>query len=98
MTRYQLLKTQGIHDTFTFGKHKGKTLLEVLESDAQYIVWCIRNIENFTIDSQLKEELLKQYDSYMSGARQKHHYMIETMKAHGLCATDFCALQDAQEV
>ena len=98
MTRYQLLKIPGIHNIFTFGKYKGKTLLEVLDNDAQYIVWCIHNIENFTIDSQLKKELLEQYNSHMSGARQEHHYMIKTMKTYGLCAADFCALQDAQEV
>jgi hypothetical protein len=29
-------------DIFTFGKHKGKTLKEVIKKDAGYVNWCIR--------------------------------------------------------
>jgi hypothetical protein len=35
---------------FNFGKHKGKTLEQVAETDAPYIYWCVNNIPEFLID------------------------------------------------
>lgn len=35
-----------------FGKHKGKTILEVLESDFNYICWCIKEINNFKLSEE----------------------------------------------
>ena len=36
---------------FNFGKHKGLTLEEVAKIDARYILWCVREIEKFLIES-----------------------------------------------
>jgi hypothetical protein len=33
----------GLETPFIFGKHKGRTLLRVLESDIGYITWAITN-------------------------------------------------------
>lgn len=30
-------------EIFSFGKHKGETILEVIEEDAQYILWLSHN-------------------------------------------------------
>lgn len=30
------------NDVFQFGKHKGKTLKEVMKRDRGYVHWCIR--------------------------------------------------------
>ncbi len=35
--------------TFDFGRYKGKTLEEVAQTNASYILWCARNIEKFLI-------------------------------------------------
>ena len=35
---------------FDFGKHKGKSLSDIIENDIDYIIWCILNIEQFKID------------------------------------------------
>jgi hypothetical protein len=64
MTRYQLEHTPGVDKVLTFGKFKGKTILQVIEENPAYIVWCIRNVKNFTIDDNLSKELCKQYDEH----------------------------------
>jgi hypothetical protein len=64
MTRYQLEHTPGVDKVLTFGKFKGKTILQVIEENPAYIVWCIRNVKNFTIDNNLSKELCKQYDEH----------------------------------
>lgn len=38
-----------IASVFHFGKHKGKSLWNVLLEDESYIYWCIDNIPEFTI-------------------------------------------------
>lgn len=30
---------------FFFGKHKGEFILDVIESDTQYISWCLKYVE-----------------------------------------------------
>ena len=30
---------------FFFGKHKGELILEVIESDTQYISWCLKYVD-----------------------------------------------------
>lgn len=35
---------------FTFGKHKGEFILEVIKKDRQYIKWCITNINWFKLN------------------------------------------------
>lgn len=38
-----------LNDIFTFGKHRGESLGYVVQTDAQYVRWCMNNIPNFTI-------------------------------------------------
>lgn len=47
---------QGIDSVLEFGKHKGKVIHNVLESDPEYIDWCIKNIEWFKPNNKLVEE------------------------------------------
>ena len=64
MTRKELVNIPGVKNLFNFGKYKGKTILQVIEENPAYIVWCIRNVNNFTIDDNLSKELCKQYDAH----------------------------------
>lgn len=50
-----------LNDVFEFGKHKGKTLKNVLAENAYYVVWCICNIPNFTIEQPYHDRLMKEY-------------------------------------
>lgn len=64
MTRKELVNIRGIKNPLNFGKYKGKTILQVIDENPAYIVWCIRNVKNFTIDDNLGKELCKQYDEH----------------------------------
>ena len=64
MTRKELVNIPGIKNILNFGKYKGKTILQVIDEDPAYIVWCIRNVKNFIIDDNLNKELCKQYDEH----------------------------------
>ena len=47
---------------FTFGKHNGKTLEQVAQCDAPYILWCVRNIDKFLIDKGAFLDFQKKYE------------------------------------
>lgn len=38
-----------LDDTIAFGKYEGKTIQEILDCDAQYLHWCIQNLESFAL-------------------------------------------------
>lgn len=46
-------------DKFTFGKHKGKFVSDVIESDPQYVNWALNNVEWFNLDDALRNKLSK---------------------------------------
>ena len=40
---------------FTYGKHNGKTYLEVMNEDPNYCVWALKNLEESTFAKYLKQ-------------------------------------------
>ena len=48
-----------LHDTITFGKYKGREVIDVIDEDAQYIDWAFSNIEWFDLDSEAMDYLTK---------------------------------------
>ena len=42
------------NDKFTFGKHKGKTIEDLIHDELQYITWCIEE-EIFELDCYAQE-------------------------------------------
>ena len=46
-----------IETPFSFGKHKGKTLLEVAKTDQGYIDWCLLNLDHFSITPQVFNQI-----------------------------------------
>jgi DNA recombination-dependent growth factor C len=41
---------------FTFGKHKGKTVKQVMEEDASYLLWADDNVEGFELSDYLRDQ------------------------------------------
>ncbi len=41
---------------FTFGKHKGKTVKEVLFEDPSYLLWADDNVEGFDLSDYLRDK------------------------------------------
>ena len=49
-----------------FGKHKGQTVKEVLNEDAQYLYWAYQNIDNIQMDEKLLKEIdVKKNEQYV---------------------------------
>ena len=46
----------GLNDTLKFGKHKGKTLIEVVHDDFGWVEWAINNSEHFFCDIEAVAE------------------------------------------
>ena len=40
-----------LDDKIAFGKYEGKTIQEILNWDAQYLHWCIQNLESFGLSA-----------------------------------------------
>ena len=55
-------KAMGLDDEFTFGKHKGETLEEVIDSAPSYVFWCLENIDTFRITEEAREYLGEESD------------------------------------
>lgn len=49
------------HYVFHLGKHKGKTLSAVMESDAQYLLWMTASVEWFEMSKLARSEFLSRY-------------------------------------
>jgi len=49
------IKFYDIYDDMDFGKYKdtGKTIEEILEDDADYIRWCIENVDNVSFSDEV---------------------------------------------
>ena len=41
-----------ISDDFTFGKHEGESVDEVIVDDPEYVEWCLNEIDGFDLDEE----------------------------------------------
>ena len=46
ITIYQL------SDKLPFGKHKGQTIRQVLQSDSSYLLWCVEKLDRFAMSDE----------------------------------------------
>ena len=53
------MKLYSINDRFSFGKHTGKTILEVIGEEIGYINWCLINLDHFVISDDSIDEIKK---------------------------------------
>lgn len=51
---------------FSFGKHNGRTIEQVMSNNASYIAWCIQNIDFFLIDLELLESYVDKYNHFLN--------------------------------
>ena len=86
MTRQQLLNIPNIHEKLTFGKFKGMSVLDVLDKQPSYLVWCVRNVPFFKIDEGLKKELIRQYEEHLK--KQKGALTRVYMRKYSMHATE----------
>jgi hypothetical protein len=52
------MKNFNLDTQFTFGKHKGKTVAEVLHENPTYLNWCMINLDHFFIADEDLESIV----------------------------------------
>ncbi len=52
-----------------FGKHKGKTVNQILQEEPDYINWCLKNIDIFEMSDTDKEKV-----SQLSAEKSQQQY------------------------
>lgn len=46
------LTTYNLNDKLSFGKHKGQTIRQVLQSDPSYLLWCVEKLDRFAMSDE----------------------------------------------
>lgn len=46
------LTTYKLTDKLPFGKHKGQTIRQVLQSDPSYLLWCVEKLDRFAMNEE----------------------------------------------
>lgn len=78
---------EGIHNHMGFGKYSDKTILEVLMKDPSYLVWCVRNVNGFSLNEKLSDELCRQYDEHF---RKYSRAKAEEYDVRALMGKPYC--------
>ena len=58
-----------------FGKYKGKTVLDVVKDDPQYIVWCLSNLRSFLILEKDMGKLRKVNEAFDLNDEEEYKYL-----------------------
>ena len=61
------------HTIFTWGKHEGKTVEQVMQDDRSYIGWCIKNLDYVIFDDEVLDELQLSEEYYRIN-NEKEYY------------------------
>jgi Exodeoxyribonuclease X-like C-terminal len=56
------VRTLGLEDELKFGKHKGETLLEVMDSDLSYVTWMMETLTDFVLSDEAEREYHSRLD------------------------------------
>lgn len=46
------ITTYKLTDKLPFGKHKGQTIRQVLQSDPSYLLWCVEKLDRFAMSDE----------------------------------------------
>ena len=46
------ITTYKLTDKLPFGKHKGQTIRQVLQSDPSYLLWCVETLDRFAMNAE----------------------------------------------
>lgn len=58
------MKFYGLDTILNFGKHKGKSLKEVIQKDPSYVNWCAFNLNYFYISKEVLEEIKSLFPNF----------------------------------
>lgn len=71
------IKKKGRKDVFNFGKHKGKTVGEVVDEDPTYICWVYENVSSFPIEREIYMDCYdaEEFDADQEGVESHYREM-----------------------
>ena len=52
-------RAMDLSDRMTFGKYRGRTLIKVIDSDPEYISWCLKKVHFFVISKEATKRHLE---------------------------------------
>lgn len=79
-----------LNTKLTFGKHKGKTVKQILDDAPTYIRWCLENINSFEM-SKLDQETALLYAHQVDLERYEEDYMVIDLY-------DFCDWREMNQI
>ena len=55
------MKLYNLHTIFDFGRHKGKSIQDIVKKDYSYLSWCIENVEWFALAKEVPPLYIKEF-------------------------------------
>jgi hypothetical protein len=70
-------KVLGLEDTINFGKHKGKTVEDLLNKHPDYLLWAQDAIEWLEIDEDILEAASEKVEKRRSSRGRSDHHIFD---------------------
>lgn len=61
---------------FTFGKHKGKTVKEIMFEDPSYLLWADDNVEGFQLSDYLRDKAEQMDNEFRDAEWEENLYEL----------------------
>jgi hypothetical protein len=75
------MKHYQLHFTLNFGKNRGQTIAEILDTSPSYIKWCLIHLDHFNVSDEVWRQLNSRYahlaDAELVSAYENKNQIIE---------------------
>ena len=61
-------------DTLYFGKYKGSRIDDILETDPEYLAWCVENVKGFCLDDEIVDQVLGFIEDDYNNFYEEYYY------------------------
>ena len=93
-----------MNNKFTFGKYRGHDIKEIILTHIGYIMWCLENISNFSLNEEEQKVYdaaaicIKKYDVKMSFPVDLMYKHVKDMEAFHKLETPFTNINGYQKI
>lgn len=90
------MKFYTLETEFTFGKFRGKTLIDVMNEDPSYLDWCLINLDHFYISNETLEAIrqIKPNFNFSENAEEKRLEKYQELEAEQNDESEYDDFQD----
>ena len=75
------MKNYQSHYTINFGKHRGQTIAEIIDTNPTYIKWCLIHLDHFNVSDEIWQQLTSRYphlsDAELTSAYEHKNLIFE---------------------